>query len=169
MHFIGFILIIKINRHYSKRGFKLIVLVIYPNPTEHDSFLKKWSQISVPGSNCTLNLCQSDRFFIHLLPQVAASAGYNVTLVDLNEDVLKVAEASINKNLNRVAKRQFKDNETEQSLFVKSALQRLNTSVDVGRTVENTDLVIEAIVEVMSVKHKLFSAIDKVCSWFVLG
>lgn len=93
---------------------------------------------------------------------MAATSGYKVTLVDLNEDVLKAAHASITKNLHRVAKKQFKDNETDQACFVQSALQRLDTSVDVNGTVQNTDLVIEAIVEKMPVKHALFSAIDKV-------
>lgn len=101
------------------------------------------------------------------LPQVAATSGYNVTLVDLNEDVLKTAQASITKNLTRVAKKQFKDNECEQANFVQTALKRLNTSVDVNCTVQHTDLVIEAIVENMSVKHKLFSAIDKVGTYFI--
>lgn len=95
--------------------------------------------------------------------QVAATSGYNVTLVDLNEDVLKSSLASITKNLTRVAKKQFKEDVTEQESFVQTALKRLNTSVDANRSVENTDLVIEAIAETMTVKHKLFSAIDKVC------
>lgn len=86
-----------------------------------------------------------------------------MTLVDINEEVLKAATASITLNLSRVAKKQFKDNETEQALFVQATLKRLNTSVDINRSVANTDLVIEAIVEVMAVKHKLFGAIDKVC------
>lgn len=93
---------------------------------------------------------------------MAATSGYDVTLVDLNQDVLTASQASIKKNLLRVAKKQFKDNDAEQASFVETALKRLSTSVDVNCTVQNTDLVIEAIVEKMSVKHELFSAIDKV-------
>lgn len=95
--------------------------------------------------------------------QVAATSGYNVTLVDLNDDVLKSAQANISKNLSRVANKKFKDNATDQACFVENALKRLNMSTDVNSTVEKTDLVIEAIVENMGVKHKFFGGIDKVC------
>lgn len=95
-------------------------------------------------------------------PQVSATSGYQVTLVDLNPDVLTAAQASISKNLQRVAKKQFKDSEADQTKFVQEALQRVHTSTDVTATVAATDLVIEAIVENMKVKHELFAAIDKV-------
>lgn len=85
-----------------------------------------------------------------------------MTLVDLNPDVLSAAQASIAKNLQRVAKKQFKENEADQKKFVQEALQRVRTSTDVTATVASTDLVIEAIVENLKVKHQLFAAIDKV-------
>ena len=39
-------------------------------------------------------------------------------------------------------------------------MSRINTSVDSGEAVSESDLVIEAIVENMNVKHKLFSELD---------
>lgn len=98
------------------------------------------------------------------IAQVSATSGYQVTLVDLNPQVLTAAQASISKNLLRVAKKQLKDSsEAEQTQFVQQALQRISVSSDVEATVGGgTDLVIEAIVENMKVKHQLFTAIDKV-------
>ena len=45
-----------------------------------------------------------------ILMQVTASAGINVTLVDMNDDILKKSSANIKKSLERVAKKKFADN-----------------------------------------------------------
>ena len=82
----------------------------------------------------------------------------------MNKSLLDKANENIKKNLQRVAKKQFKDNESSQTKFVEETLTRLNGSVDVNSTVKNTDLVIEAIIENIKIKHELFAAIDKVSS-----
>lgn len=97
-------------------------------------------------------------------PKVAAQNNYNVTLVDLDPTIIEKAKKSIAKNLERVAKKQFKDDQAEATAFVKGALDRISGSTDVIETAKNTDLVIEAIVEKLEVKQKLFSAIDAVSS-----
>jgi len=50
----------------------------------------------------------------------------------------------------------------EGEAFRKKTLDNLKGTVDVNEAVKNADLVVEAIVENMETKHKLFSAIDKV-------
>ena len=40
-------------------------------------------------------------------------------------------------------------------------MSRINTTVDSGEAVSDSDLVIEAIIENMDIKHKLFSELDK--------
>lgn len=45
---------------------------------------------------------------------------------------------------------------------MKETLGRLHTSLDLKEAVKNTDLVVEAIVENIDLKHKLFSSIDLV-------
>ncbi|XP_059477651.1 hydroxyacyl-coenzyme A dehydrogenase, mitochondrial-like [Neocloeon triangulifer] len=94
--------------------------------------------------------------------QVAAQAGQKVTLVDVNEKVLDKAKASITGNLARVAKKQFKDNPAEGEKFVAGALGNLSTSTDALEAAKSADLVLEAIVEDINVKHKLFGALDQV-------
>lgn len=58
-----------------------------------------------------LSFCQSDnrcyRLFFSL--QVTAAAGMKVNLVDMNADILKKSGASIQKSLERVAKKKFAD------------------------------------------------------------
>lgn len=75
---------------------------------------------------------------------------------------MKKARDGIENSLIRVAKKKFKDNESEQKQLIRNTLNRINGSSDLTETVKTTDLVIEAIIENMSIKHKLFESIDKV-------
>ncbi|XP_073991659.1 hydroxyacyl-coenzyme A dehydrogenase, mitochondrial-like [Rhodnius prolixus] len=96
------------------------------------------------------------------IAQVAAQTGHNVVLVDISENVLGKAKVAIQKNLSRVAKKQFKDDSSKIEEFIKKSMDNLKFSVDLTKTVEKTDLVLEAIVENIGVKHKLFSSIDAI-------
>lgn len=93
---------------------------------------------------------------------MAAQTGHKVTLVDVNNDVLKKAQSSIQTNLQRVAKKVYKEDPSAGEKFVSEALSNLSISVDLKESVKTTDLVVEAIVENMAVKHQLFGSIDKV-------
>ncbi|XP_046585770.1 LOW QUALITY PROTEIN: hydroxyacyl-coenzyme A dehydrogenase, mitochondrial-like [Neodiprion pinetum] len=96
------------------------------------------------------------------IAQVAAQSGNRVTLVDISPDVLKKSQDSIQKSLGRVAKKLYKDNPTEGEKLVKTALASIEVSTDLQAAVKTTDLVIEAIVENLEAKHKLFASIDDV-------
>ncbi|XP_059477652.1 hydroxyacyl-coenzyme A dehydrogenase, mitochondrial-like [Neocloeon triangulifer] len=92
--------------------------------------------------------------------QVAAQTGHKVTLVDLDGKVLSKAKNGITANLGRVAKKQFKDDPAQGDKFVSLALANLSTSTDVAEAVKSADLVLEAIVENIKVKHELFRTVD---------
>jgi 3-hydroxyacyl-CoA dehydrogenase len=62
----------------------------------------------------------------------------------------------------------LQDKPGEADAFVKETLSRLSTSLDVKEAVKNTDLVVEAVVENLDLKHKLFSSIDSVCTLFCM-
>lgn len=96
------------------------------------------------------------------IAQVAATTGYNVTLVEMNDGLVEKARGNIKKSLQRVAKKQFKDDEKSQGQFIDQILSRLAGSSDLKQACKDTDLVIEAVVENMRVKHELFSSIDEV-------
>lgn len=85
-----------------------------------------------------------------------------MTLVDLDAALIEKAKKSIAKNLERVGKKQFKDDAAKVSGFVQESLGRISGSTDILETVKDTDIVIEAIVENLGVKQKLFSSIDGV-------
>lgn len=96
------------------------------------------------------------------IAQVAAQSGFNVTLVELDSSLIDKARKSIEQNLERVARKTFADDKLKVSDFVKNGMGRIVGSTDLIATVKHTDLVIEAIVENLSAKQKLFSSIDKV-------
>lgn len=85
-----------------------------------------------------------------------------MTLVELDSALIEKAKKSIEKNLERVAKKQFKDDGAKIAAFVSESLARISGSTDILETAKNTDIVIEAIVENLGVKQKLFSSIDGV-------
>jgi len=95
------------------------------------------------------------------IAQVAAQSGNNVTLVEVNPELLKKGEAMIAANLGRVAKKLYKDNADAGQKFVEETRSRIKGSTSPADSVKDADLVVEAIVENMAVKHKLFKALDQ--------
>ncbi|RZC31741.1 hydroxyacyl-coenzyme A dehydrogenase, mitochondrial [Asbolus verrucosus] len=96
------------------------------------------------------------------IAQVAAQTGHNVTLVEVNADLVKKAEESISKSLVRVAKKLHKDNSEAATKFVNESQARIKGSTDIPNAVKDSDLVVEAIVENLEMKHKLFKNLDEV-------
>jgi 3-hydroxyacyl-CoA dehydrogenase len=100
-------------------------------------------------------------------PKVAAQNGLKVTLVDLSQPMIDKAKKSIEKNLERVGKKAFKDDEVKIKNFVTESAARISTTTNVEEAAKDTDLVIEAIIEKLSEKQKLFSSIDSVSSQII--
>ena len=91
------------------------------------------------------------------IAHVASAAGFSVLLMDVDEDLLRGARATIEKNFDReVAKGKRTVEEKSE------ALARLVGTTHVGRLSE-ADLVIEAIVEDENAKKALFGQLDSVC------
>lgn len=96
------------------------------------------------------------------IAQVSAQTGHNVTLVELNQDILNQAQKRIEQSVQRVAKKVYKENPQEGEKFISDTLSRISSSTSLPDVVQDSDLVLEAIVENLSVKHKLFESIDGV-------
>nr|XP_022917081.1 probable 3-hydroxyacyl-CoA dehydrogenase B0272.3 isoform X1 [Onthophagus taurus] len=96
------------------------------------------------------------------IAQVTAQAGQNVTLVEVNGDILKKAESNIGVSLGRVAKKLFKDKPaSEAEKFVNDTKSRIKGTTDVKSAVTDADLIVEAIIENIDIKHKLFKTLDE--------
>lgn len=94
------------------------------------------------------------------IAQVAAQTGHTVTMVDIDGAAVKKAEERIGVSIQRVAKKKFGGESDEASKFIAEAVGRLSTSTDAVASVSSADLVVEAIVENLDVKKKLFSQLD---------
>lgn len=92
------------------------------------------------------------------IAQVAAQAGYNVTMRDLTDELLAKGMANIEKNLNRMYKR---------GLFTEEELttipQRITTMTDFEAAVTEADLVVEAVPEKLALKKEIFEKLDALC------
>lgn len=95
------------------------------------------------------------------IAQVAAQTGHQVTMVDISEELLNKSKSNIQKSLQRVAKKKFADKPEDGETFMQETIGRVNTNTDAAQAVKDTDLVIEAIVENLEIKQKLFSALDQ--------
>jgi 3-hydroxybutyryl-CoA dehydrogenase len=89
------------------------------------------------------------------IAHVFAQCGYVVTLVDLRQENIDKALATIQKNLDRqVAKGSI----TEEDK--KATLKHLNTSTDLQHASGKADLIVEAATENVDLKLKIFKEID---------
>ncbi|NHJ21488.1 MAG: 3-hydroxyacyl-CoA dehydrogenase family protein [Candidatus Lokiarchaeota archaeon] len=93
------------------------------------------------------------------IAQLASIYGYQVNLVDINENILEKAKSSIEKNLNRffVAKGKISDNEAEE------ILNRIRLVAEREDAITDVQIVIEAVFEDMDLKQQLFSELDEKC------
>ncbi|AAT62625.1 3-hydroxybutyryl-CoA dehydrogenase [Bacillus thuringiensis] len=90
------------------------------------------------------------------IAQVCAMAGYDVKVQDLQQEQLDRGLAIITKNLARqVEKGRMKEEEKE------ATLNRLTVTLDLG-CVKEADLIIEAAVEKMDIKKKIFANLDEI-------
>ena len=80
---------------------------------------------------------------------------FNVNLVDISEDKLKNALLVINKNLDRQVARSILNADEKAKV-----LERIKTSTNLEKSLEQADLIIEAASENIKIKEELFRQID---------
>ena len=90
------------------------------------------------------------------IAHVFAQSGFSVTLVDVNDDVLSKAVATISKNLDRQIKKGIVAAEEKEAI-----LQRIQTSTDLTAAAANARFAIEAVVESFDVKKQIFQTLDQ--------
>ena len=96
------------------------------------------------------------------IAQVAAQTGHKTTLVDLSQSVLDKSNARISDSIKRVAKKKFKDDEAGAKSFVDSSLSNMYVATSPEDALTSADLVVEAVVENMGLKQKLFAEYDRI-------
>ena len=87
-----------------------------------------------------------------------AQSGYEVSLIDISADSLQRGMNTIEKNLDRMLKREKISEDDKQN-----TLDKITTYTSMNDGVSGVDLVVEAATENMDVKLKIFSQLDEVC------
>ena len=91
----------------------------------------------------------------HGIAQVAAAAGFGVTLHDVSESLITKGLEAIRGNLDRgVAKGKVTPRDRE------AALSRIRPSTELSEAVADADLVVEAVPESIELKQEVFRAMD---------
>lgn len=90
------------------------------------------------------------------IAHVFAQYGYTVSLIDISEDALKKAVATIEKNMGRQVEKGTLTDDAR-----KKALANLSTTTFLKEGVKDADLVVEAATENLDLKLKIFKEIDE--------
>ena len=91
------------------------------------------------------------------IAQVAACAGYEVTMIDIEQSFVDRGMASIESSLSKLVSK-----ERMSKADATAALARVRTSTDKGEA-SDCDLVVEAIPEIPELKFSTFSELDVIC------
>lgn len=92
----------------------------------------------------------------HGIGQVAAQAGYNVTIRDIAKEFLEKAESSVKRSLSRSVERGRMTQEDMDTV-----LNRMNYTLDLQEAVSDAQLIIEAIPEIMKLKHTVWKEVSE--------
>tara|TARA_B100000378_G_scaffold10774_1_gene9045 strand:+ start:253 stop:1401 length:1149 start_codon:yes stop_codon:yes gene_type:complete len=93
----------------------------------------------------------------HGIAQISAMAGYNVVLRDIEQKFLDKAMDKINWSLEKlVSKEKISKDERDK------ITARIKPIVDLSNAVHDSDLVIEAVPEIMDLKKQVYQELDKV-------
>ena len=91
------------------------------------------------------------------IAQVFALKGFDVNLVDIKQEFLDRAVATLTKSLDRMVKKE-KINDADKD----AALARVNTTTDM-KVAKDSQLVIEAVTEDLDMKLKLWQDLEAIC------
>ena len=91
------------------------------------------------------------------IAQTFAAANFDVWVRDISDEIIYNAKRRIEKSLDKmVAKNKFSQDKRD------SVLSHLSFTTDI-QAAQDSDLVIEAIVEDLNVKKNVFNELDKIC------
>ena len=90
------------------------------------------------------------------IAQLVAASGYQVVLIDINDELLKKAVSRINKNLSRLVEKEKIDKVMSEHIS-----SRIKTSTNPDE-LGDCDLVIEAVSENINIKKQLFEKLDTI-------
>ena len=93
------------------------------------------------------------------IAQVAAEAGYEVVMRDIEERFVQNGFTIIRKNYERAISKGKMTKEQSEAI-----LARIKGIVDLAQAVQGADVVIEAVIENMELKRKVYQELDRLCA-----
>jgi len=90
------------------------------------------------------------------IAQLISSKGMDVVLIDISDDLLNKATSNIDKNLNRLLK---KEKITDQD--INSIKSRIHTSTFI-QDIKDSEIVIEAVSERIDTKREVFKQVNEI-------
>lgn len=94
----------------------------------------------------------------HGITHVCAQAGYQVTMVDIKQEILQFAIEQIKSELETLVR-----NHVITKEHTEATLRRINCTSILRDAVESTDFVIEAVKEDIDLKKQVFKELDEYC------
>lgn len=94
----------------------------------------------------------------HGISQVIATAGLEVKLYDISEEMLEKAKYKIENSLERGIKKGKIDEKAKKDI-----LERISFTPNLSEAVKNADLIIEAVYENLDLKKNIFKKLDAIC------
>ena len=91
------------------------------------------------------------------IAQVAATSGFEVVMIDINQDAVDRGMATIERSLGKLVQKERLSQEDADA-----ARARLSVSTDRSPCAE-ADLVVEAVPEILSLKTSIFEDLDSIC------
>ena len=91
------------------------------------------------------------------IAQVAACSGFEVVMIDINQEAVDRGMATIERSLNKLVQK-----ERLSQADADAARARLSVSTDRSPCAE-ADLVVEAVPEILSLKQSIFEDLDSIC------
>lgn len=92
----------------------------------------------------------------HGIAQLLIMTGTDVTIVDINDEILSKARQKIQWSIDK-----FVEKRTVNKQDADAAMARLHTTTNMDEAFKNTDLIVEAAPENLEMKKKLFAQMDK--------
>ena len=92
------------------------------------------------------------------IAQSFALNGFQVFLIDIQEENLSNAEKTISENLERMIKKEIINQQHKEN-----TLSKIRFQTDMNEDVKNSDLVIEAVTESENIKLEIFKKLDTLC------
>ena len=95
----------------------------------------------------------------HGIAQIFASRGYRVSLLDVSDEVLTKAIENIRANLTLMARKGI-----GTARDIDPAIERIKITQDLKEAASGAQFVVEAVVEKLDLKQKIFQELDAICS-----